>query len=79
MNDLVSKIRACDQAALTETVTELLKYDRELEEAVNAQVANMVKLLRGNMTKPAHAEADAVLVKTRNNALTKCRALQSQL
>jgi len=79
MTDLLSRIRACDQTALTDTVSDLVKHDRELEEAVNAQVTNLGKLLRGNMTKQAFADADAALVKTRNAASAKCRALLAHL
>merc|ERR1719259_16793 len=56
-----------------------VRADREVSDALQAQVANMSKLLKGQMARAAYAEADVALTRQRCDAMARCRSVVALL
>jgi len=77
--DLVAKIRSYDAGSLNDRLAELVRADKEAQDALGSQVANMTRLLKGGLTKQAYAEQDQTLTKARTDALARCRTVVALL
>jgi len=77
--ELVAKVRALETGGVSERLAELVRADREVSDALQAQVANMSKLLKGQMARAAYAEADVALTRQRCDAMARCRSVVALL